>query len=117
MREHRPLCPYLDYAFQLLGKRWNGLIIYTLLDGPKRFKEISDSIPPLSDKMLTERIRELETEEVISRTVFPERPVRIEYSLTDKGRALKPALDALSLWSKTWSKPFMTNKKTPTCDE
>lgn len=98
------LCPNLEYAFQLLGKRWNGLIIQTLANGPKRFKEMSDSIPPMSDKMLAERMRELEKEEIVIRTVFPEKPVRIEYKLTEKGLGLIPVFTALQTWAETWGK-------------
>lgn len=96
------LCPRLAYAFQLLGKRWNGLIISALMTGPKRFKEISEFIPPMSDKMLAERIRELESEKLIKRTVYPEKPVRIEYELTEKGMSLKPAIKAIEEWAESW---------------
>ncbi|SHE42009.1 transcriptional regulator, HxlR family [Seinonella peptonophila] len=97
------LCPKLEYAFQLLGKRWNGLIIATLLSGPKRFKDISNTILPMSDKMLAERMRELEAEQIVKRNVYPEKPVRIEYELTEKGADLAPVLDAMETWAETWN--------------
>ncbi|BCJ87244.1 winged helix-turn-helix transcriptional regulator [Effusibacillus dendaii] len=100
--EHETLCPKFESAFNLLGKRWSGLIIQVLLSGPKRFKEISEVIPNMSDRMLTERIKELEAEDIIKRTVYPEIPVRIEYELTDKGRALQPVMEQVQKWAETW---------------
>lgn len=97
------LCPKFEHAFELLGKRWTGLIIRVLLDGPKRFKEISALIPSLSDRMLAERFKELEAAGIIARHVFPETPVRIEYELTDKGRALRDSMDELQRWAETWT--------------
>lgn len=96
------LCPKFECAFALLGKRWNGLILRVLLDGPKRFSDISNIIPQLSDKILVQRFRELEAEGIIMRTVYPETPVRIEYQLTDKGFALKPVIDEVQKWAETW---------------
>ncbi|MCI0182907.1 winged helix-turn-helix transcriptional regulator [Sulfoacidibacillus ferrooxidans] len=96
------LCPKFESAFALLGKRWTGLIIRVLLDGPKRFKDISDMIPNMSDRMLAERFKELEIAGLITRSVFPETPVRIEYSLTDKGRALEPVMDQVQCWANHW---------------
>ncbi|SMO78006.1 winged helix-turn-helix transcriptional regulator [Melghirimyces algeriensis] len=96
------LCPKFEYAFRILGKRWNGLIIRVLLDGPKRFKEISSMIPYMSDKMLAERFKELEFAGILTRNIYPETPVRIEYALTEKGRALKSALDEIQSWAEQW---------------
>lgn len=100
-KAHR-LCPQFEYAFELLGKRWTGLIIRALLEGPKRFKEISAMIPGMSDKMLAERFKELEAAEILTRNIYPETPVRIEYELTDKGKALKPAMDEVQVWAEKW---------------
>ncbi|UOF92545.1 helix-turn-helix transcriptional regulator [Fodinisporobacter ferrooxydans] len=102
--ENTHLCPKFESAFELLGKRWTGLIIRSLLDGPRRFKDISGMIPSLSDRMLTERFRELEEAGIIVRTVYPETPVRIEYQLTDKGKSLKPAMDKIQEWAEVWMK-------------
>lgn len=96
------LCPKFEMAFELLGKRWTGLIIRVLLDGPKRFSEIKSIIPELSDKMLTERFKELEAQGFIKRNVYPETPVRIEYELTEKGLELKPFMDELQKWAGKW---------------
>ncbi|GAB6173760.1 helix-turn-helix domain-containing protein [Paradesulfitobacterium aromaticivorans] len=96
------LCPKFESAFELLGKRWTGLILRVLSDGPKRFKDLSEVIQNMSGRMLTERLRELESAGIISRQVYPEMPVRIEYELTDKGKALKPILDEVQKWGETW---------------
>ena len=96
------LCPKFESAFQLLGKRWNGLIIRVLLQGPQRFKDISAVIPNMSDKMLVDRLKELEEAGLVERQVFPETPVRIEYELTEKGKAIEPVMDELQRWAEVW---------------
>ena len=73
-----------------------------LLDGPARFAEIAAGIPEISDRMLAERLKELETEQVVVRRVIPDTPVRVEYSLSDRGRALEPSIRALSEWAEEW---------------
>ncbi|MDT8716787.1 helix-turn-helix transcriptional regulator [Clostridium sp. 19966] len=97
------LCPKFESAFQLLGKRWTGLIIRSLLTGPKRFSDIQEIIPNLSARMLTERFKELEDQGIILRKVYPEMPVRIEYTLTDKGRDLEACMDEIQKWAEKWS--------------
>jgi Predicted transcriptional regulators len=89
------LCPKFEAAFELLGKRWTGLIIRSLLNGAKRFSDIQEIIPALSARMLTERFRELEEHGIITRTVYAEMPVRIEYSLTEKGMGLEKVMDEI----------------------
>ncbi|RKN82110.1 winged helix-turn-helix transcriptional regulator [Paenibacillus ginsengarvi] len=96
------LCPKFETAFELLGKRWTGLIIHVLMNGPMRFKDISSMIPDMSDRMLTERFKELEQAGIVVRNVYPEMPIRIEYELTDKGKALRPVMDAVHVWSDGW---------------
>ncbi|TMV50719.1 helix-turn-helix transcriptional regulator [Paenibacillus mesophilus] len=96
------LCPKFETAFELLGKRWTGLIIQVLMDGPKRFKDISSMIPDMSDRMLTERFKELEQAGIVVRNVYPEMPIRIEYELTEKGKALRPVMDAVQSWGDHW---------------
>jgi DNA-binding HxlR family transcriptional regulator len=100
--ENHSLCPKFESAYALLGKRWTGLIIRVLLSGAKRFKEISEIIPSMSDRMLAERLKELEAEGIVMRHVYAETPVRIEYTLTEKGEALKPVLDAMEKWGAEW---------------
>lgn len=97
------MCPKFESAFEILGKRWNGLIIQVLLHGFKRFKEIKELIPELSDKMLAERIKELEEAGILARRVYPETPVRIEYELTEKGHALAPIMNEVQKWADMWS--------------
>ncbi|CAH8771674.1 winged helix-turn-helix transcriptional regulator [Paenibacillus dendritiformis] len=99
---HLGMCPRFESAFCVLGKRWNGLLIQVLLSGPKRFKDISALIPAMSDKMLSERMKDLEAAGIVVRNVYPETPVRIEYELTDKGLALQPVMEAIQHWAETW---------------
>jgi len=101
--ENFHLCPKFEAAFELLGKRWTGLIIRTLIGGKKRFSDIAEAIPNMSARMLTERFRELEKEGIIIRTVYPETPVRIEYELTEKGHGLKSVMDEVQKWAEKWS--------------
>lgn len=96
------LCPRFEMAFELLGKRWTGLIIRVLQSGPKRFRDISGLIPAMSDRMLSERFKELEAAGIIVRKVYPEMPVRIEYELTEKGAALAPVMDEVQKWAEIW---------------
>ncbi len=95
------LCPRLSKAMDLIGKRWIGLILYELLEGPKRFNEIESALP-ISGRLLSERLKELEKEGLVERKVFSEVPIRVEYSLTDMGISLKDAIDAIEIWSKRW---------------
>ncbi|MDV2686525.1 helix-turn-helix domain-containing protein [Alkalihalophilus lindianensis] len=100
--DYSRMCPKYEHAAELLGKKWTGLIIRVLLDGPKRFKEIKFQIPDMSDRILTERMKELEDLEVIVRNVYPEKPVRIEYELTEKGLALEPVISSIQTWGEKW---------------
>ncbi len=102
MAFHRALCPRFHKAVELVGARWTGAIIQLLLPGRARFGELRAAIPEMSDRMLSERLRELEAEGIVTRTVIPEVPVRIEYALTEKGRALQAALDAIAKWAERW---------------
>ena len=95
-------CPRYHHAVELIGRRWNGAIIRAMLSGARRFSEIHAAIPGLSDRLLSERLKEFNAEGLVERTVIPETPVRIEYELTEKGRALAPSVDALSQWAETW---------------
>jgi DNA-binding HxlR family transcriptional regulator len=102
MRYSEQLCPRYQRAIELLGKRWTGLILKVLLEGPLRFNEIAERLEVVSDRMLAERLRELETEGVIERRVYPEVPVRVVYRLTEKGQALAPVIEAIERWSERW---------------
>jgi DNA-binding HxlR family transcriptional regulator len=96
------MCPRYEHAIQLLGKRWTGLILDTLMGGPRRFCELTASVEGLSDRVLSDRLRELELEGVIERVVYPQIPVRVEYRLTEKGHDLKPVVDAIHIWAQRW---------------
>jgi DNA-binding HxlR family transcriptional regulator len=100
--DHSAFCPRYHHAVELLGRRWTGAIVRVMLDGVTRFSDLTDTIPGLSDRMLSERLKELEVEGIISRTVIPATPVRIEYHLTEKGRALGSAVHAISNWAEQW---------------
>src|SRR5947209_10464509 len=97
------ICPKYEHAIQLLGKRWTGLLLYALLEGPQRFCELTTTVEGLSDRVLSDRLRELEMEGVIERIVYPQIPVRVEYQLTEKGRALGPVVDAIHKWAEHWT--------------
>jgi DNA-binding HxlR family transcriptional regulator len=96
------VCPRYEHAAQLLGKRWTGLLLDALLDGPRRFCELTSLVEGLSDRVLSDRLRELETEGIVQRIVYPQIPVRVEYQLTAKGYALKPVVDAIHAWAEQW---------------
>ena len=95
-------CRLYHRAVELVGKRWTGAILLVLLDGPLRFSEIRQLVPDLSDRLLSERLKELEAEDIVERNVLDGAPVRVEYGLTNKGMALEPAVRALKSWANAW---------------
>ena len=95
------LCPRFENAMNILSQRWTGLVIYQLLSGTKRFCTLESSIG-ISGRVLSERLKDLENQGIVKREVFPETPVRIEYSLTEKGLALEPIMKEIEKWSQTW---------------
>ena len=100
---HPPeLCTRFHRASELIGRRWSGAIIYVLLRARCRFATLREAIPQITDRMLSERLQELEQEGIVERTVVPETPVRVEYELTKKGRALASAMDAIAAWAEKW---------------
>ena len=94
--EDYQLCPKFEHAFELLGKRWTGLIVHVCYLDRNGLKIYQYLIPSMSDRMLSERFKELEAAEIIIRHVYPETPVRIEYELTPKGKGLKPVMDEVA---------------------
>jgi DNA-binding HxlR family transcriptional regulator len=96
-------CEYFQHAVELIGGRWTGAIIRALLSDIHRFSDLSATIPGLSDRMLAERLRELEAEGIVTRTVVPEMPVRIEYTLTPKGQALSGVIESVVTWLMDWT--------------
>jgi DNA-binding HxlR family transcriptional regulator len=95
-------CPKYEAAMSLLSKRWTGLILRALLSGCDRFGSIASYVPGLSDRVLSERLKELEAEGVVERRVHPETPVRIEYRLSSKGEELRLIVEAVQTWADRW---------------
>ncbi|WP_125683393.1 winged helix-turn-helix transcriptional regulator [Levilactobacillus yonginensis] len=105
------LCPRFEQTFSFLGKKWNGLIIDVLLqEGPQRFRDLARKIPRCSDRVLVERLKELEVNGVIVRRTFPDNAL-IEYELTQKGQEFKDIMLAVHAWSDKWYCPTETNQK------
>jgi DNA-binding HxlR family transcriptional regulator len=99
-----PVCPYYHEAIELIGKRWTGAIVQALVGGPLRFSELSASIPQISDRLLSTRLKELERKGIVEREVLGGAPVHVQYCLTPKGHALGPALAAIRSWARSWLK-------------
>jgi DNA-binding HxlR family transcriptional regulator len=102
MNNGSPLCPRFHRAIELIGRRWTGAIIFVLFREPARFGELRDAIPEITDRMLAERLRELEGEGIVERVAVPGAPARAAYSLTGRGRALGDAVAAIASWSHEW---------------
>lgn len=103
--EYTEFCGRYHKAMEIVGRRWTGAILRAMLAGESRFGGMKRAIPELSNRMLSERLKELEAEGIVEREVSPERPVRVEYSLTEKGRSLTPVVEALSQWAEEWIDP------------
>jgi DNA-binding HxlR family transcriptional regulator len=95
-------CSLYHQAIELIGKRWSGAILLVLMDGPLHFSEIRELVPDISDRLLSERLKELEGERIVERRVVDGAPVRVEYSLTDKGAALEPVVRSVKAWAHEW---------------
>ncbi len=116
-----PVCERFHEAIELIGARWTGAIIQVLMNGPVRYADLRGAVPEISDRMLCERLRALEEAAIVRRHVSDEPPVRVDYELTDKGKALSPALNAIGRWAEQWigsadARPAAARKlpKTPT---
>jgi DNA-binding HxlR family transcriptional regulator len=96
------LCPRFRRASELIGRRWTGAIIYVLLEARCRFATLRAAVPGITDRMLSERLQELEQEGIVARTVVPETPVRVQYALTKKGRELAESVGAIAEWAERW---------------
>ena len=96
------VCPHFHAAIELIGKRWTGAIVCALTERPMRFGELVKAVPGLSDRLLSQRLRELEEEGLVEREVEAGTPVRVTYSLTDIGERLGPAIGELRRWAKVW---------------
>jgi DNA-binding HxlR family transcriptional regulator len=108
----RPLCSKFHRASELIGRRWTGAIIFVLMESESRcrFATLRKEIPDITDRMLSERLFELEQEGIVERKVIPEMPVRVEYALTKKGRELAAAVDAIGDWAKKWIETDSTRR-------
>lgn len=101
-QQNMNICPRFHSAIELVGRRWTGAILSAMLMGATRFTDIIHTVPGLSDRLLSERLKELEANGIVVREVHPETPVRIEYHLTKKGKDLNGVIAALSEWADAW---------------
>lgn len=95
-------CAEFHQAIELIGRRWTGMVVRSMLNGATRFCDIAVAVPNMSDKMLAKRLKELEAQNIITRTVTADTPVRVDYELTAKGRALEGVMGALRKWADRW---------------
>ena len=100
--DHR-VCQVFHQAIEIIGRRWSGAIIYALTVKARRFCEFREAIPDVSDRLLTERLKELEEYGLVSREVATGRPVQVVYRLTPKGEALQPILQSIGEWAQHWA--------------
>jgi len=107
------LCTKFHRASELIGRRWTGAIIYVLLRSRCRFATLRAAIPDITDRMLSDRLQELEHEGIVERTVVPETPVKVEYSLSKKGRALAAAMNAIAEWAERWGDADVPAERAP----
>ena len=105
MKKELPACP-VELTVGLIGDKWKILIIRDLLTGTKRFGELKKSLNSITQKVLTNKLREMEASGLVKRKVYPEVPPRVEYSLTDTGLSLKPILDAMWNWGEEYISTF-----------
>jgi DNA-binding HxlR family transcriptional regulator len=92
-------------CFELLGKKWTAYIVWSLLDGPRRFTEILETAPGLRDRVLSHRLKELEAAGILTRSPYAEIPPRVEYELTEAGHGLRPVIESMERWGRQWTKP------------
>ncbi|MGA9518185.1 MULTISPECIES: winged helix-turn-helix transcriptional regulator [Trichococcus] len=102
MEVKKCICPKFEKTFSILGKKWTGLIIEVLMDGDKRFKELAVQIPNVSDRVLVERLKELEDEKIVVRTENPAAAIKVMYGLSEKGKALNNVMLEIQSWSDAW---------------
>ena len=101
--QESPMCKHFQRAAELIGKRWNPQIVRALQSGETRFTDVRNGIAGISDAVLSERLKELETLGIVTRTVTPDTPVRIDYGLTDRGRDLTKVMEELAAWAERWA--------------
>lgn len=103
-------CP-VSTAISVMGGKWKPLILWVIREEKKRFGEIKRMIPPITQKMLTQHLKELEEDGIVERKVYPLVPPKVEYSLTEYGRSLTPILDAIAAWGEGYQKMHQAQKK------
>jgi DNA-binding HxlR family transcriptional regulator len=96
------VCPHFHAAVELIGRRWSGAILITLLEGPLYFRELGSAVPGMSDRLLSQRLRELEAQGIVERCVHDGPPARVSYALTKTGNGLEPAIRELHAWARAW---------------
>lgn len=101
--EESPMCQHFQRAAELVGKRWNPQVIRALTSGVSRFTDLRNGIAGISDAVLSERLKELEAVGIVTRTVTPDTPVRIDYGLTERGRDLTRVMEELAQWAERWA--------------
>ena len=106
------VCPGAG-CFELLGKKWTAFIVWGLLDGPRRFTELLDAAPGLRDRVLSQRLKELEAAGLVTRSQYPEIPPRVEYELTEVGRELGPVISAMETWGRRWAEARTATRNSP----
>lgn len=102
LADYDHMCPHYERAMEVLGKKWTGLLLRILMGGSRRFGDFRAQVPELSDRVLSERLKELEDEGLIRRLVHHTKPVLIEYELTAKGRALEAVVQSIQTWADQW---------------
>ena len=100
--DFKDMCPRYESAMSILGKKWTGLILRSLMEGPRRFTEMSCYVSGLSDRLLSQRLQELGEAGIVERRVYTDRPVTVEYSLTAQGQALREVVEAIQHWADRW---------------
>ena len=101
-----PACP-VEMTLRLIGDKWKVLIIRDLLDGTKQFNELMRSVTGITQKVLTSNLRAMEASGLLTRTVYPEVPPRVEYTLTETGYSLKPILDSMVTWGTAYKEKYL----------
>ena len=98
-----PICQHFQRAAELVAQRWMPQVIHAMKPGPRRYSDLKASIPKISDALLSERLRALETAKIVIRTVEPSTPVKVSYGLTPRGEELADVLSELQVWAERWA--------------
>ena len=104
------MCPRYLAAMSFLSKKWTGLILRSLMEGPRRFTEMSAYVPGLGDRLLSKHLQELEERAIVERRVYSQCPVLVEYSLSTQGLALREVVEAIQHWADEWGRTTATPK-------